>query len=104
MGGELAATTGVRSWAACNVKNSERDAHRTIEKQKSKLELKISTIRCSSLQMPWISPEAWFSFLVRKGLWPVLAGCDRFDYSGASRNWTEFWGTYQELFPGFELI
>ena len=104
MGGELAATTGVRSWAACNVKNSERDAHRTIEKQKSKLELKISTIRCSSLQMPWISPEAWFSFLVRKGLWPVLAGCDRFDYSGASRNWTEFWGTYQELFPGFEVF
>ena len=104
MGEGLALECGVQPWASCSTRNSERDTHRTIGKQKTRLEISLSSIDCHGEQLPWISPETWFKFLVNKGLWPVLAGCKRDDHCGANRNWTQFWKGYKEIYPNFELF
>ena len=33
-----------------------------------------------------------------------MAGCDVHDYDGAARNWLQFWKTYQQIHPDFELF
>ena len=104
MGHSKAAKTGVLRWAKCSLRNSERDVHRTIKKQKTKLDIKVGTMSCDGCDVPWISPETWLEFLVEKGLWPMLAGCGTHDYEGARANWTEFWQTYQKIHPSFELF
>ncbi|CAK9027521.1 unnamed protein product [Durusdinium trenchii] len=104
MGECRAADVGVRQWAKCHVKNSERDVHRTMKKQKTKLEIPVGTIDCDGCEIPWISPESWLQFVVDRGLWPVLAGCALSDYEGARCNWSEFWQTYEKVNPSFDLF
>ena len=86
MGQQRAAQTGVAKWASIHVGNSERDAHRTMKKQKTKLDIKIESIQCNGVMIPWISPESWLPWIVKKGLWPMLAGCQLHDYAGARNN------------------
>ena len=104
VGEQKSASIGVHSWAKCSLKNSERDAQRTIKKQKTKLDIPIEEVLCEGEKVPWISPESWLEFVVAKGLWPVMSGCDLHDYDGACRNWQEFWKTYQRINPSFELF
>lgn len=104
MGQGIAMECGVQSWASCSMRNSERDTHRTIGKQSTRLEIPLSSIDCDGEKLPWISPETWFTFLVTKGLWPVLAGCNRDDHVGAVCNWKQFWKNYKEVYPNFELF
>jgi hypothetical protein len=54
--------------------------------------------------MPWVSPEAWLKFVVQRGIWPLMAGCNRHDYEGARRNLGEFWKTFQRIHPDFSLF
>ena len=104
MGQQRAAQTGVAKWASIHVGNSERDAHRTMKKQKTKLDIKIESIRCNGVMIPWISPESWLPWIVKKGLWPMLAGCQLHDYAGARNNWSKFWEMYRTVNPDFELF
>lgn len=104
MGVGVAARTGVQLWADCHLHNSERDVHRTMKKQKTKLDIPTEIIDANGVNIPWISPESWLRFSVRKGLWPIMAGCDRHDYDGACRNWKEFWRVYEKINPDFELF
>lgn len=104
MGERRAAETGVRTWAKCNLKHSERDAHRTMKKQGTKLAIPVGEMSCDGCNIPWISPETWLKFVVDKGLWPLLAGCDRFDSEGARQNWSAFWTNYEKVCPNFELF
>ena len=104
MGEGRAASCGVDTWASCHLRNSERDVQRTLKKQKSKLDIPVSSINCSGCKVPWISPESWLKFIVKKGLWPLMAGCDAHDYDGAERNWLQFWKTYQQIHPDFGLF
>ncbi|CAL1152385.1 unnamed protein product, partial [Cladocopium goreaui] len=55
-------------------------------------------------EVPWISAESWLKYLIDKGLWPRLAGCESFDYAGSRENWTTFWEKYEKINPGFELF
>ena len=103
--GKVAASkSGVNAWASINVRNSERDAHRTMKKQKTKLDVKIETVSCKDEMIPWISPETWLSWLVKKGLWPMLAGCQLHDYEGARRNWSKFWEMYRKIDPDLGIF
>lgn len=95
---------GVQSWAKCHKSNSERDVHRVIKKQKSKLDIPVKSITCNGVDVPWISPESWLHFVVQKGLWPVMSGCNLHDYEGARRNWSAFWATYEKINPTFQLF
>lgn len=104
MGESRAASSGVNSWATCHLRNSERDAHKVMKRQKTKLDIQIQTINCNGVYVPWISPETWLEFVVKKGLWPLMAGCDLHDWDGSDRNWTEFWRVYEKLNPNFELF
>ena len=104
MGKSKAISKGVSEWARCGVTHSERDVHRTIKKQKTKLDIPIRTILCNGAKIPWISPASWLRFLVDKGLWPVLAGCGLHDYDGACQNWLEFWQLYRKVHPTFGLF
>ena len=83
MGEVQAARKGVKSWASCHLQNSERDVQRTMKNQKTKLDIPVKTIECNGVQVPWISPESWLQWIVKKGLWPTLAGCSPNDYQGA---------------------
>ena len=104
MGTQKAVETGVQSWASCHPSNSERDVHRVIKKQGTKLNIAIHMIQCDGVEIPWISPETWLDFLVRKGLWPLLAGRELHDYAGAHASWLEFWKNYEKVNPSFELF
>jgi len=104
MGEVQAARKGVKSWASCHLQNSERDVQRTMKNQKTKLDIPVKTIECNGVQVPWISPESWLQWIVKKGLWPTLAGCSPNDYQGASRNRSQFWENYQKVDPDFELF
>lgn len=104
MGDSRAASTGVDRWASCHIRNSERDVQRTIGKQKTKLDIDVKTVCCNGIDIPWISPQQWLQFIVKKGLWPRLAGCDLHDYDGARRNFSEFWKAYEIINPTFELF
>ena len=99
-----AGSCGVKAWARCHLANSERDVHRTMKTQSTTLDVKISTMRCSGVDVPWINPQTWLRFLVRKGLWPLTSGCSLHDHVGSARNWTEFWSIYKKLHPDFPLF
>ena len=104
MGKQRAVETGVNQWASCHLNNSERDVHRTVKKQKTSLEIPIKSISCSGVDVPWIPPHLWLSWLVRKGLWPTLSGCHVHDYNGSCRNWSKFWELYQKVDPGHDIF
>lgn len=104
MGEERAISTGVQLWAKCGLQNSERDVHRVLKKQKIKLDIPVETMSCDGVDLPWISPESWLKFIVKNGLWPVLAGCNLHDYGGACCNWSEFWRLFELTNPNFELF
>ena len=74
MGVGVAARNGVQQWADCHLHNSERDVQRTMKKQKTKLDIPIDIMDANGVNIPWISPESWLRFLVRKGLWPAYHG------------------------------
>ena len=99
-----AAKKGILKWSKCSLTNTERDAQRTMKQQKTKLDLPIESITCDGCEIPWISPEKWLQFVVRQGLWPSLAGCDKHDWEGARQNWSEFWEKYEKINPSFELF
>lgn len=103
-GEEESAKRGISQWAKADVTHPERDAHRIMKKQKTKLDIPMGTIQCDGHQVPWISPESWLKYLIDKGLWPRLAGCESFDYAGSRENWTTFWEKYEKINPGFELF
>ena len=103
-GVEQCAKNGISLWSKADVTHPERDAHRIMKKQKTKLEIPLGTIECDGHRVPWISPESWLRYLVDKGLWPRLAGCERFDYAGARENWANFWMEYRKINPDFELF
>ena len=75
-----------------------------MKKQGTKLDVPITSISCDGVNLPWIAPQTWLRFVIKKGLWPVMAGCDRFDHDGARRNWSDFWTEYKKVNPGFELF
>ena len=104
LGLQRAARTGVQQWAKCKLNHSERDVHITLKRQKTKLDIPVQHISCDGVDIPWISPESWLKFVVDRGLWPTTSGCSRHDYAGAINKWIEFWKTYQELYPTFQLF
>ena len=104
MGESRAASSGVQKWASCNLTNSERDVQQTMQVQKTKLDVPITTISCNGDDVPWISPEDWVKFILKMGLWPLLAGCDRHDHDGARRTWMSFWEKYELVNPTFGLF
>ena len=104
MGESRAASSGVQKWASCSLTNSERDAQQTIQEQRTKLDVPISTISCNEDDVPWISPVDWVKFILKRGLWPLLAGCDRHDHDGFCRTWMSFWEKYKLVNPTFGLF
>ena len=101
---DVAAKKGILKWSTCGLTNTERDVQRTIKRQKTKLEISIGSMPCAGCDLPWISPENWLRFIVQNGLWPTLAGVQRHDWEGARQNWSEFWSTYEQINPSFELF
>ena len=103
--GEAAASRcGINLWSECNPSNSERDVHQVIKKQGTKLDVKVSSMRIKGIDIPWICPRDWFSWLLSKGFWPRLAGLPRGEYRAAGAVWGEFWNRFQKLQPDFELF
>ena len=104
MGETVAVSSGVDRWARCGTNNSERDVHRVLKHQRTKLDIRVDTMPCGGCDVPWINPESWVKFLVKNGLWPTLAGCKRSDYQSSLDNWTSFWKAYEKINPTFELF
>ena len=104
MGQALAARCGLDLWARCSEKNSERDAHRVIERQALTLTVSISEIEINGHagSIPWIAPKDWFSWLVNSGMWPRLAGAN--DPLGARANWTAFWQKFRLIAPNHDFF
>ena len=101
IGQEQSARCGIESWAKCKADHSERDVHRVIEKQGFTLGLPLATMCIKGKRIPWINPRSWLEFIVRKGLWPRLAGAPDNNVSG--QIWKQFWNTYEKLHPGFQI-
>ena len=93
---------GIDAWSSCTVSHSERDVHQVISKQGSTLGLSLSQMRIKNRDIPWIDPRTWMEFIVKKGLWPRLAGAP--DANVAGEIWTQFWATYRKLHPGFQMF
>lgn len=104
VGEATASRCGISLWAGCHLSNSERDTHKVIEKQKSKLDIPISRMQIKQESLPWIDPRDWLKWILRKGLWPMLSGAPRNNYRLAGDLWTEFWRRVQILQPHFALF
>ena len=93
---------GIDEWSRCTVSHSERDVHQVISKQGSTLGLPLSQMRIKNCDIPWIDPRTWMEFILKKGLWPRLAGAP--DNNVAGEIWTQFWKTYEKLHPGYQMF
>lgn len=101
--GEVQSTRcGIEQWSQCGVTHSERDVQKVIEKQGSTLGLPLSEMRIKGVTFPWIDPRTWLGFIVKKGLWPRLAGAP--DANVSAQVWKQFWSTYEKLHPGFHIF
>lgn len=104
MGQAAASRCGITLWSGCHLNNSERDVQKVIEKQGSKLDIPISEMEIEGLKIPWICPRDWFSWMLKTGMWPRLAGLPRNEYRAAGALWGEFWKRFEQLQPHFELF
>ena len=103
MGESRAVECGVHKWASCGLRNSERDVHSVVKRQGTRLDVEVSEMSCDGHSLAWISPETWLAYLVRKGLWPKLAGVKSAAYDMAREVWTEFWRKFRILNEDHEL-
>lgn len=103
-GRERAEQSGIAQWAKINSGNSERDVHRLVKKQQTKLEVPITEINIQETLMPWISPKAWLQYLISHGLLYMLSGLQFEQRHLLERTWQEFWVRYEGLHPGFSLF
>lgn len=104
LGEEKAVEKGVSMWAKCREENSERDVHRVIKKQGTTLDIELSFMTIRGTTIPWIDPRDWATWLIKKGLWPRLAGVNRGESEAARKMWSEFWVRFKKLQPHFELF
>ena len=100
----MATQKGINLWSRCSLSNSERDVHRVTKKQKTTLDVPISHVTIEDVKVPWISPRDWLIWIIRKGLWPRLAGAPLHQHAVAGEIWSNFWTEYEKICPDFELF
>lgn len=74
IGTAAAAQCGISEWGSASLHHSEAHVQRVTAKQGTKLDVPISSLIVGNVEVPWISPRHWVERLVRKGMWPRLAG------------------------------
>ena len=99
IGEELAGKKGISKWAKKNKKNSERDVHRVVKKQRTMLKINISEINVQGQMLPWISPRAWLEFIVKHGLLYMMSGLQFEERHNLGNVWRQFWTKYLTLVP-----
>ena len=103
-GSAASKNTGLLEWARILDANSERDAHRVIERQGLKLGLRLDTMTLGTVQLPWISPRTWLTYIIRSKLWCRLCGLTPETESLCGPTWLRFWANVRKINPGFELF
>ena len=101
MGEDVARKSGIYDWAKIADKNSERDVHRVVKKQRTKLNIAISELDVQTQKLPWISPKAWLQFIVTHGLLYMMSGLTYEERHLVGRTWKTFWRQYEPLHPDF---
>lgn len=104
MGESAAASSGVKRWADIGTKNSERDTHRVVRDQGSKLDIPIDEMNVQGEKQPWISPKAWLQYIVSHGLLYMLSGLQFEDRHLIGTTWKQFWQQFQPLYPDFGIF
>eukprot|EP00438_Fugacium_kawagutii_P014316 Skav210897 [mRNA] locus=scaffold2900:2025:3689:+ [translate_table: standard] len=106
MGDELAHRTGVKDWVKTGTWNSERDAHRTVQKHGSSLDIPISEMDVGGdrPRLPWINPKDWFQYIIRHGLLYMLSGLQFQERDCVGQVWKRFWARYRVLNEDFSLF
>lgn len=97
VGDVVATQKGINLWSRCSLSNSERDVHRVTKKQKTTLDVPISHVTIEDVKVPWISPRDWLIWIIRKGLWPRLAGAPLHQHAVAGEIWSNFWTEYEKI-------
>lgn len=104
VGESVAVSKGITDWSSCGLQNSERDVQRVIGRQGTKLNIPVKTLEIKGLQIPWIDPLDWMVWILKKGLWPRLAGVAPGQYDVADTCWKQFWTEYQKLVPNHQVF
>ena len=101
--GAAAHDSGIYDWAKIENKNSERDVHKVVDKQGTKLDIPITKIDVGK-KVPWISPTSWLTYIVNHGLLYMLSGLLFEERHLVGATWKEFWNRYETLNPSFSLF
>eukprot|EP00438_Fugacium_kawagutii_P026041 Skav215413 [mRNA] locus=scaffold356:294693:296865:+ [translate_table: standard] len=104
IGTAAAAQCGISVWGKGSLHHSEEHVQRVTAKQGTKLDVPISSLIIENVEVPWISARDWVEWLVKKGLWPRLAGARANDYNMAGQIWTHFWNEFEKTNPDFEVF
>lgn len=104
IGKAAAAQCGISEWGSASLHHSEAHVQRVTAKQGTKLDVPISSLIVGNVEVPWISPRHWVERLVRKGMWPRLAGAPTNDYNISGQIWARFWNDFEKVCPEFEVF
>ena len=77
---------------------------RLAEKQGTKLPVKMTNFVAEGIQVPFLSPTNWMSYIIDNGLWHRLAGVDRSEKHLVPKIWTHFWNNFEALNPHFSIF
>ena len=103
MGEDVARKSGVYQWSKIDSKNSERDVHRVVKAQRTRLNVQISDLQVQGQRLPWINPRAWLQFIISHGLVYMMSGLHFEEKHLVGDVWKKFWEQYLPLHPGFDV-
>ena len=89
--------TGIPELAACHVDHSEHDMHRVV--QSFGLELPIPLTPVPNTDAVALRLTDWADFLLKRGLWHMLAGLRKRDDTRSRAIWRCFWARYKRQCP-----
>jgi len=104
MGEDAANKSGIHQWAKINYRNSERDVHSVAGQQRTRLDIPIAEINVQNTRLPWISPKAWFQYIVNHGLLYMLSGLHYEEKHLVGTTWKKNWTQYQPLNSDLEVF
>lgn len=98
--GQGAATrSGVQAWAQIPEKHSERDVHKVVQRQGTRLEVPMICLSLLGERVPYIDPRAWAEFIIGRGLSSMFAGLSPDQNHLSPIMWRSFWNQFYKLNP-----
>ena len=95
----LVAATGVQAWAQIPEKHSERDVHKVVQRQGTRLEVPMICLSLLGERVPYIDPRAWAEFIIGRGLSSMFAGLSPDQNHLSPIMWRSFWNQFYKLNP-----